>query len=296
MKICIVSHDAGGAENVASYICARNDIIGLFVLAGPAIKIFERRMGSIKITNLEEAMAACDWCLCGTGWQSDWEWNALALAKARRKHVVAFLDHWINYRERFTKRRKEILPDEIWVADEYAKKLAEQYFPDLVIRQQPNRYLETLVAEIHSLEVKQLRDSYQHILYVLEPIRQSWGSEEELGEFQALNYFIEHKNNLDLCGPLTIRLRPHPSDPIGKYDQWVNSQMNDKITVDTSSTLAELIAWSDIVVGCHTYAMVIALGAKKRVVSSIPHWAPQCVLPQPEIIRLADFASKNLKF
>lgn len=291
MKVCIVSHDAGGAENLAAYVVAQNDIEGLFVLAGPAIKVFERQIGRIEIANLEEAVTACDWCLCSTGWQSDWEWKAIVLARKAGKRTIAFLDHWVNYRERFTRNDEEALPDEIWVADEYAKELAEQAFPSLIIKQQPNRYLQTLIAEIKRLEIEQPVHHHTHLLYVLEPIRQAWGLLEKPGEFLALDYFMEHIDGLNLGINPLIRLRLHPSDPVAKYDQWIDSHSDSAITitVDTCSSLAESIAWSDIVVGCQTYAMVIALGAGKQVFSSIPQWAPQCVLPQPEIVRLADF-------
>ena len=294
MRVCIVSHDAGGAENLARYVVAQNDINPLFVLAGPAIKVFAQQIDNIKIANLGDALAACDWCLCGTGWQSDLEWMAIALARKAGKRTTAFLDHWVNYRERFIRNGQEALPDEIWVADEYAKKLAEKTFPGLMIKQQPNRYLEALVAEIRCLEIKKSKRTGKNILYVLEPIRQPWGSKEKPGEFQALDYFIKQMGRLNLGDPLSIFicLRPHPSDPMGKYDAWVDAQiqMNNKIRVDTSSSLAEMIAEADLVVGCHTFAMVVALSAGKMVVSSIPPWAPQCLLPQPEIIRLADLA------
>lgn len=295
MKVCIVSHDAGGAENVAAYLAAHDDMEALFVLAGPAIKVFERRIGDIKIADLEEAIADCDWCFCGTGWQSDLEWKAIASARKAGKRTVAFLDHWVNYRERFIRNSEEVLPDEIWVADEHAKRLAEQIFPELIIRQQPNRYLETLVAEVRSLELGKPKHTDKYVLYVLEPIRQSWGSGEKLGEFQALDYFMEHMGRLDLGDPLSIsiHLRPHPSDSIGKYDEWIGFQMNNRITVDTTSSLAAMIAWSDVVVGCHTYAMVIALGVGKTVISSIPPWIPQCVLPQSEIIRLSNIEGNH---
>ena len=290
MKICIVSHDAGGAENVAAYLADQNDMEAMFVLAGPAVKVFERRMGDIKIVDLEEAIAACDWCLCGTGWQSDLEWKAIALARKAGKRTVAFLDNWVNYRERFTRNNEKALPDEIWVADEHAKKMAEQIFPDLIIKQQQDRRLETLVSEIKSLETEQPAHGCAHVLYVLEPVRQAWGLLEKPGEFMALDYFMEHKDRLDLGADLLIRLRPHPSDPAGKYDCWIDcyGDSNISITLDSCSTLAESIAWSDIVVGCQTYAMVIALAAGKQVVSSIPDWVPQCVLPQAEIIRLSN--------
>ncbi len=58
--------------------------------------------------------------LCGTSWQSDLEWRATELARRSGKRCVAYLDHWVNYRERFEREGELRLPDAIWVADLYA--------------------------------------------------------------------------------------------------------------------------------------------------------------------------------
>jgi len=42
------------------------------------------------------------------------------------------------------------------------------------------------------------------------------------------------------------------------------------------------------VVGCESFALVVALAAGRRVCSTLPPWAPPCRLPQPGIVRLAD--------
>ena len=47
-----------------------------------------------------------------------------------------------------------------------------------------------------------------------------------------------------------------------------------------------MLAWSDVVVGCETYAMTLALAANKRVVSSLPKNAHSCRLPFKKIERL----------
>ena len=43
--VAIVSHDAGGAELISSYVKRKIDNIYLYVLSGPAVKIFERKLG-----------------------------------------------------------------------------------------------------------------------------------------------------------------------------------------------------------------------------------------------------------
>src|SRR5690242_21822113 len=97
--ICVVSHDAGGAEIVASYVAQRN-LACMFVLEGPAGKVFERRMGSVGIASLDEAIATCDWLLCGASWQSDIEWRSAEVGPGCAKRAVAFRGHWRSYRQR----------------------------------------------------------------------------------------------------------------------------------------------------------------------------------------------------
>ena len=95
--IAVVSHDAGGAEILSSWLCRCAEPYCL-VLDGPAKEIFRKKCGSKPIIPLHEAITLCDWVLCGTSWQSNIERRAIALAKSEGKKVVAFLDHWVNYR------------------------------------------------------------------------------------------------------------------------------------------------------------------------------------------------------
>jgi len=84
-------------------------------------------------------------------------------------------------------------------------------------------------------------------------------------------------------------LRPHPSDPDGKYDDWVRNRKDIDIVVDTSSSLADAISKSNWVMGCESYALVIALAAGRKVYSALPPWAPACRLPHKGIIQVKNF-------
>lgn len=265
-------------------------------MEGPAARLWVKAFGTgVRLsTNLSEVVGRSRMLLTGTGWQSDLEHDARKLAKSAELRSAAVVDHWTNYRERFIRQGEEVLPDEIWVADEYAKNLAEREFSDLKILQLPNSYLDNQVQEVREQEVFFEKHDGCNFLYVLEPILKTWGKHAQAGEFQALNFFIENLNLLQAGVNPSILLRPHPSDPVGKYDQWINSQRNLRIYLDESPSLARSIAWSDVVVGCQTYAMVVALAAGRRVVSSIPPWAPPCSLPQAGIDRLADFVRAKL--
>lgn len=294
--IAIVAHDAGAANHIAAWLGGDkiNSVRGSF--AGPAIDIFARQCPWIPVDHLAELMPKCKTLISGTGWASAYEYFARKLGRQVGCRSIAVIDHWTNYRARFIRNGEEVLPDEIWVTDEYAKCLAETEFPGIQVVQLENSYLETLLCEVRSQETEKNKIALtkHNILYVLEPIRQAWGSNNLPGEFQALDFFVMNLGALGLNVNAPIKLRPHPSDMSGKYDQWIGSQNGLNISLDESATLAESIAWADVVVGCQTYAMVVALAARRRVISTIPFWAPQCILPQSGILKLANLVNESL--
>jgi hypothetical protein len=238
-------------------------------------------------SGLAAAIAGAATVITGTGWASSLEHDARKLARDQGIRSIAVIDHWTNYRERFIFDGEEILPDAIWVSDAYSKQLATYTFPNIPVTQLSNLYLENLVQDVRRLKASSPDSTSDHLLYVLEPIRQAWGQLPQPGEFLALDYFAENLHLISGSKALKIRLRPHPSDPPGKYDGWMACNAHLHISLDTTSTLAESMAWANTVVGCQTYAMVIGLALGYSVFSSIPPWAPPCVLPHAEITCLS---------
>jgi hypothetical protein len=287
--IAVVSHDAGGAEILSSYV-ARQQLQCVYVLDGPARKIFERKLGGVDAQSLEGALAVADWVLSGTSWQSDLELDAIRLARSKGKRSVAFLDHWVNYRERFTRSRETQLPDEIWVGDRIALDRARAAFPDTPVTLVRNPYFLDLEDALGggALPKRPSRAGGEvNILYVSEPIRAHallrFGDERHWGyvEEDALRYFL---TNIYALGASVGRvvIRPHPSEPADKYDA-IAAEFALPISRGGQDTLITEVADSDIVVGCNSMAMVVGLLAGKRVVSVIPPGGSPCVLPQPEI-------------
>ena len=245
--LAIAAHDAGSANHIIAWFKhltnQQTNLIRVCV-NGPALSLWLSAFPDSKISNLSDSLSNAKLLISGTGWQSNLEHEARKLARSLGIKSIAVIDHWTNYSDRFIRDGEEVLPNEIWVTDEYAKQLAENYFPNLPIVQLPNLYLENIVAEVRLQEDSVTKFPATRLLYVLEPIRQVWGNGDQLGEFQALDFFIKNKNLLGFGENLSIKLRPHPSDPIGKYDQWIKSQKNLDVSLDNSRTLAEAIAWA----------------------------------------------------
>lgn len=292
--IAIVCHDAGGAELLSSWVRSSSDYY-CFVLEGPAVAIFKRKLGNIQLTALKDAVERSDWVLCGTSWQSDLERKAIALSIRAGKHVVAFLDHWTNYKERFLERGAVVMPNEIWVGDKYAEKIAREVFPAIPLALKPNPYFEELLREINNIGSQTKASEQRTVLYVCEPIREHafvqhgderyWGYTEE----DALRFFLDNLHAID-CAVSAITLRPHPSESHSKYE-WAERYTSSPVRLGGAKTLLEEIVAADVIVGCESMAMVVGLLANKRVVSSIPPGGRDCSLPQKEIESLQELVA-----
>jgi len=294
--ICVVSNDAGGAEVLASYI-AQNNLDCLFVLSGPAISVFDRRLGGVQLQILEDAIVNCEQLLCSTSWQSDLEWRAIELARIHGKHSIAYLDHWGHYKERFIRSQVEMLPDEIWVGDKCAENIARNIFSQTLIKLVPNAYfidIKNKFIEINQINKRvSTRSGGVNILFVCEPLSEhgllEYGDALHWGytEHDALRYFIENMKNVFGSGDHRVVVRPHPSELSGKY-RWVENEYPSIAILEENKSLMDQVAESDVVVGCESMAMVVGLIAGKRVMSCIPPGGAACALPQNEI---EDFSS-----
>lgn len=273
--ICIASHDAGGAEMLASYV-SQSDNDFQFVLEGPALGIFRRVLGPVEARPMTVAIADSDWCLFGTSWQSDLEWRAIEEARRQKKRVVTFLDHWVNFPERFVRHGVQLLPDEIWVGDEDAYALARHHFPGIPAKLVPNPYFARAVREIALHEARRtIKDQFTaSALFVCENISghallrhgnaRHWG----YTEFDAIEYFFSRIK--DTGAPIErVIVRPHPSDPPGKYAHLVAAH-TPLAELSDGRSLFEEIAECAIVAGCESAALVIALLARRRVICAVP--------------------------
>ena len=105
----IISKDAGGAELACRFALNQKEKFYL-ALSGPAIKIFKQKFNKIKIVSKSEAIRKSDWVLCSTGTSSNFEKDGIILAKKNKKKVIALLDHWVEYRSRFIKKKNYSYP------------------------------------------------------------------------------------------------------------------------------------------------------------------------------------------
>jgi hypothetical protein len=281
--VAIVCHDAGAANLVIAWVRAdlRGDVRAYMV--GPALNLWQSAFPEGPIAgSAEAAMDGAATVLTGTGWATSIEHEARVKARERGLFSVAVIDHWTNYAARFERDGIICLPDALVVSDPWAKALAEKTFAALTISQWPNRYLDDQISDIAPVPVD------GDTLYICEPARNDWGRNSP-GEFQAIIFFLQNRALLGIGRECAIRLRPHPSEPAGKYDAILAN--HGYLALDDSGSLASSISKAKLVVGMNSAAMIVALAAGRRVASTLPGWAPQCALPHDGIIHLRDMVA-----
>ena len=150
--ICLVSHDAGGGELLSSW-AKNNRGVFLYNIKGPALRIFKKKFKNFKNSNQKIIKKKTNIFITGTSKKSTHELSFIKYAKKRKIKSISIIDHWVNYKERFSRNNQEILPDEIWVTDKIALNLAKKIFNIRVILKR-NYYLMDFVKTFNDLQKK----------------------------------------------------------------------------------------------------------------------------------------------
>ncbi len=279
--LAVAAHDAGAANIILAWLAAEG-LAGIRpVMAGPAEALWKAQFPTTALMELDSALDGAAALLSGTGWASDLEHDARRHARAAGIRSVAVIDHWVNYRARFSRHGLEALPDEIWVTDRHALAEAARALPELPARVQPNLYLDQQAAAAGP------RPAEGDLLFVAEPARSDWGRGVP-GEFQTLDYLAAHRAAAGIPPAVPLRIRPHPSDPLGKYNGWIGAHAGSSL--DTSPDLAAALSSARWVAGLQSFALVVAMASGRPAICALPPWAPPCPLPHADLVQLASLA------
>ena len=206
--IVLVSHDAGGARLLASWANKRKEKLNFEIFcSGPAQAIFLEYFKSTSSYNslmfnkyINQNKDSISRVVTTTGWSSDVEKEALNYAKKVGLKTSTYIDHWLNYNERFNYKNKTILPYEIWIHDHYSKIIANKTFKSIKIKMKKNEYLEDFIRNNKQKEQNIL-------LFVLEPIRNISTEQQEKIYNKLISYIdTSFKHSLKFI------IRQHPSE------------------------------------------------------------------------------------
>ncbi len=267
-NLVFCSHDAGGAELLSSFIVA-NNLSGKYLVSGPATKIFQSKNLLSEKNQINVLQANTSIILSATG-TTDFEYSNMSAGLKSGAKVIALLDHWVNYTERFEQKGKKIVVDVILVVDEYAINIAEREFPTIEIVLINNDFLEGVKKEYCALDVNDIEYDY---VFMCESRHVNTNMEQnfDFDNLAGLTYFFDVLSSIGE-NKARILLRPHPSDLGKDYEEYVPETFP-SVKISSEESLLKALKTSGIVVGCNSMALVIAETVGKRVYSAVknPH-------------------------
>ena len=303
LTIAVVSHDAGASELLCALILHHRHDVQWYVFALPnspmEILCTRYNLDVIPINNaaLQLQPLNLDALFFGTGWQERVEQPFVRYCKQHAIPTVAFIDHWSNYKERFS------YPNENWrdncgdftaVFDTKALELATTLALPRPLPL-PNYYLQDLIASV----TKKTLTPTQNLLFLSEPTDavalRTYGNKNYWGftQYSALEDILNHFDRFE-CAGLTIRL--HPSETgegfkkiIKKYPH-IRIQINDAKTFDLIAQLQS----AKIIIGFDTMALYTAAFMGKKILSYLPSSNREFLLPLPRYVQFRTLNAVNI--
>lgn len=309
LNIDVVAYDAGGAELLSSMVQHELDNYSWRLITpidSPARVIFKRKNLSTLLygTSAAEDIFDCwnrskpNYLFCGTG-SNGFELPFIREARRREITSVAFLDHWINYRERFGYPESDWInskPDIFALSDNRAYTLAEKLTLGQLIKIK-NYYITDLLSELDKYKLGAQNNN--NLLFISEAIEEHClvkYNDPEFEGYTQTQVLIEILDNFyNLSQKLqfeNIIIRLHPAEIANKYDYLKHRYPDIGISIEKPGDrpLNECIADTKVVIGIKSMALLIAFLLNKPVLSYIPINL-KCCLPLPEVCCTHDLYS-----
>ncbi len=272
--VLIVSHDAGGA-NLLAHWCKKwqTRVKFIYKVAGPAVKIFNSL--NLAKTCLEQfpAPASVDAVVTSTGWQSNIEYEAIQWARQHDIQSASYLDHWVNYQDRFIRGGNIIYPDEIWAGDQDALNLAKELFSskNIKFRFMRNQYFCELKQQVEPQSSKA-----NSILICLEPIRN--GISYSAVYPGLVQYLFNSKYQIN-----KVVIRDHPSGTDTGLALLKDLLMPQFDVTISQQALEQDLACASAVVGYQSSVLAYACYLNITAISYYPVDKLEPILPHKDI-------------
>ena len=274
MPIGIIAVCAGAAQHL-SLLAQSNSNQYLYCLEGSAVKVFSDNGIKVEMIPLPKLIEKSNEILVGRCWESNLGLIAIKAAKQKSIKVSVTLDHWNFSEQEFDLGGEIILPDQFIVFDQFAYLEAKRIFPYVNVVCYPNLYLNKMKSNFENLKLNFVPQNNQ-ILYLAEPIDShnklnSIFKRDEVTNFSELEAFKFFLANIDkICQNIeSIKVRPHPSQNVNSIIQKFK-EIDHRIEVSEEKELIKDLFNSQYIVGCQTYALVVALFCGKKTFSSMP--------------------------
>lgn len=243
-KVSIVSHDAGGAYLALNYLKHKNINFKTYA-KGPALKIFKQNIKNLQIAKLNQVINS-DVIITTTG-ATNFEKEMIKKSLKKGIYTISIIDHWVNYINRFTYKDKIFLPNEIWVVDIYAFKMAKELFKNykVIIKLKRNYYFKQL--NIYYKKFNSKNKFNKNICLFSSPnISSNKLLLTKIIKFIEKNFNTKNK---------MIVVRPHPKENLYNFNYLKKKFKN--LVLSNNSIESDLIN-SSIAFGSNSMGLVIA--------------------------------------
>lgn len=232
--------------------------------------------------NKQPSLAEVETVFLGTSHPASsecYELNCLKEAKQKNIYTISFIDHWVNFKLRFTDTGGEtIYPNEIWVVDEKAKQLAiAEGLPSTLLKVTGNPYHRYLKEQwkpawqgksyLSSLDIKP--DAF-HVVFAPDPLSLR-NAKEKTGfdEAEALRDLLEVISGFN-DEHIWLLVKPHPLQPEGILQKEMEKTTWTKVSFLENADTLELINAADLVIGFFSNFLLDAKALSKKVVRYFP--------------------------
>jgi hypothetical protein len=243
---------------------------------------YNRNMQQVAYTNEQPSLDKVETVFLGTSHpaSSDYfELNCLKEAKKKNIYTISFIDHWVNFKLRFTGVNGEAtFPNEIWVVDEKAKQLAvEEGLPAELIKVTGNPYHYYLKHQwkpfwegksyLNSLDIT---PNAFHIVFAPDPLslrnmKERAGFSEEKALHDILDVISGFHNK-----SLYLVVKCHPLQPEEILTKEINKTEWPNVSLIKNADSLELINAADLIIGFYSNFLLDAKSMGKKVVRYFP--------------------------
>ena len=176
-----------------------------------------------------------------------------------KKQIIVYVDHWLNYKKRFTYKNKILRPSEVWVNDKKTLKLSKKYLTKI-----------TKLIPFNFQKLKKINKSNKiNFLYLMGSFNKSKLDSKKIAiikknEKKALDKFLKFYEENFQAKKIALKIRLHPEEKnikliYKKVDKFKNLKFS-------KSKLIDEINISSHVFGANSNSMLIAEKLKKKLI------------------------------
>ena len=252
-KVLVACCDAGGADVISSWLFISKFKGFDFYLIGPSVKIFQSKLKKIN-RKKKIILKKYDLIITGSSLKSSHEINIIRKANKLNIPVITFMDHWVNYKKRFLRRKKYFLPDNFVVMDICAKKIAQKNFINkkiYLIENFRKKYFDLFYKNYTKLVKK---NEYLYFSSNYDLIKKK-------SDLKILMRFVNELKKRKIRN-YKIYIKNHPSEKNNKYNFIID---NKKYFKDKSKNIYECISNYHNFFASESMGLVYAKYGKKNI-------------------------------